>query len=60
MFGSKYGWLIVGWMSHSWQLIQDHSCSVEEITQASQFSITITSLNHDYTDTIGLNGQVII
>ena len=58
MFGAKYGWLIVGWLSDNWQVIQDHTCTAEQITQASQYSITITSLNHDYTDTIGNNGQV--
>ena len=58
MFGQRYAWMIIGWFSRQWLSIQDHQCSVGQVAEAAQYSITITSLNHDYTDTKGISGQV--
>ena len=48
----------MGWYSRSWMFIDSTDCTVEQVIEAAQYSLTADSLLYDISDLIGISGQV--
>ena len=60
MYGKKYLWIFNGWYSHNWMFIDSTDCTVEQVVEAAQYSLTADSLTYDISDSLGVSGQVFL
>ena len=48
----------MGWYSRDWMFIDSTDCTVEQVIQAAQYSLTADSLLYDISDLVGISEQV--
>ena len=48
----------MGWYSRDWMFINSTDCTVEQVIEAAQYSLTADSLLHDISDLMGISGEV--
>ena len=48
----------MGWYSRDWMFIDSTDCTVEQVIEAAQYSLTADSLLYDISDLVGISKQV--